>query len=38
LADKLDDEGKVKVMIEVTFTPTGGDANSESKRLRLKEK
>jgi Tol biopolymer transport system component len=35
-AGKLEDEGKAKVSVEVTFTPTGGDANTQSKTVKLK--
>ena len=35
-ADKLEDGGKVKVSLEITFTPIGGDAKSETKNLKLK--
>lgn len=31
-------KGKVKVQATVTFTPTGGDANSQPKMIRLKRK
>lgn len=37
-ADKLHEDGKVKVTAEVTFTPTGGAANTESKKVTLKDK
>jgi hypothetical protein len=32
---KLNQAGKASVAPKVTFTPTGGDANSESRKLRL---
>jgi hypothetical protein len=32
---KLADAGKVKVNASVTFTPTGGDPNTQSERVRL---
>ena len=38
VAKKLDDKGKATVNVEVTFTPTGGEANSESAKVKLKEK
>ena len=34
--EKLADRGKVKVKLEVTFTPTGGDPNTETKKGKLK--
>ena len=34
--EKLADLGKVKVKLEVTFTPTGGDPNTETKKGKLK--
>jgi hypothetical protein len=37
VADKLEDKGKAKVELEITFTPTGGDPNSDSKSVTLKE-
>jgi hypothetical protein len=33
---KLADLGKVKIKLEVTFTPTGGDPNTETKNGKLK--
>jgi hypothetical protein len=38
LADKLDDKGKAKVKLAVTFTPTGGESNTKSKKVTLKQK
>jgi hypothetical protein len=35
-AEKLEDEGKAKVSVEVTFTPTGGDPKSQTKAVKLK--
>jgi hypothetical protein len=32
---KLNEKGRVKVRAEVTFTPDGGEPNTESKRLKL---
>ena len=32
----LDRKGEAKVVARVTYTPTGGDPNTESKRLTLK--
>jgi streptogramin lyase len=32
---KLQDSGKVKVEVEVTYTPTGGTPNTEDKKLKL---
>jgi hypothetical protein len=37
-ADKLEDKGSAKVSLELTFTPDGGDSNSESKGVKLKLK
>jgi hypothetical protein len=34
---KLNEEGKVKVKPNVTFTPTGGDPSTQSRRLKLKK-
>ena len=34
-ADKLDDDGRVRVKPRVTFTPDGGDPKSKSKKLKL---
>jgi hypothetical protein len=34
--EKLVDRGKVKVKLKVTFTPTGGDPNTETKKGKLK--
>ena len=33
---KLNETGKVKVKVKVTFTPTGGAPNTESKKVKLK--
>jgi hypothetical protein len=33
---KLNKKGKAKVKAEVTYTPTGGEPNTRSKRIRLK--
>ena len=33
---KLNQTGKVKVKAEVTYTPTGGEPNTESKKVTLK--
>jgi hypothetical protein len=38
LHDKLKDKGKAKASVQVTFTPTGGDPNTQSKRVKLKLK
>jgi hypothetical protein len=35
---KLDEAGKVKVNLAVTYTPTGGRANTQSVKLKLKKK
>ncbi len=35
---KLNNTGKVKVSAQVSFTPTGGDKDSESQPLKLKKK
>ena len=35
---KLKKNGKVKVTVEVTFTPNGGQPNTETKQVTLKEK
>jgi hypothetical protein len=35
---KLNDTGKVKVNPKITYTPTGGDPSTQSKRLKLKQK
>jgi hypothetical protein len=35
--DKLDSSGKVKVTVKVAFTPSGGDAATASKKLKLKK-
>jgi hypothetical protein len=32
---KLEQKGKAKVRADVTYTPTGGEANTESKKLKL---
>jgi hypothetical protein len=32
---KLNRKGKAKVRANVTFTPTGGDPNTESKKIKL---
>jgi stage V sporulation protein SpoVS len=34
---KLDELGKVKLALKVTFTPTGGAANAESTKVTLKK-
>jgi hypothetical protein len=34
--EKLADKGKVKVPVDVTFTPTGGDSATRSKTVKLK--
>ena len=34
--EKLADNGSVKVKLAVTFTPTGGDPNTETKKAKLK--
>ncbi len=38
IARKLDNTGKAVVSVDVTFTPTGGEANSESAKVNLKER
>ena len=38
LRDTLQDKGKAKASVDVTFTPTGGDANTQSKHVKLKLK
>ena len=38
LKEKLADKGKATASVEVTFTPTGGDANSVTKGVKLKLK
>ena len=35
---RLDDNGKVAVRPKITFTPTGGVANTETKKVRLRRK
>jgi hypothetical protein len=35
---KLADVGKVKVAVSITFTPTGGSANTQDRTLKLKRK
>ena len=35
---KLKKKGKAKVKIKVTFTPTGGDPNAQSKTIKLIKK
>jgi hypothetical protein len=35
---KLRKKGKAKVVAEVTYTPDGGDPNTQSKRIKLKRK
>jgi hypothetical protein len=35
---KLNETGKVKVMATITFTPTGGDPNAQSRKLKLKKR
>jgi 6-phosphogluconolactonase (cycloisomerase 2 family) len=37
-AKRLRKRGKVKVQPAVTFTPTGGEANTQSKRVKLRRK
>jgi streptogramin lyase len=32
---KLEEDGKAKVGLEVTYTPTGGDPNTKAKKLKL---
>lgn len=34
---KLNETGKVKVKPKITFTPTGGDPNTQSRKLKLKK-
>jgi hypothetical protein len=38
LKKKLKDKGQAKATVDVTFTPAGGDPNTESKRVKLKLK
>jgi hypothetical protein len=35
---KLKNTGKAKLKLTVTFTPTGGDANSHTKKITLRRK
>jgi Tol biopolymer transport system component len=35
---KLADRGKLKVSAQVTYTPTGGEPNTESKKVKLKRR
>ena len=35
---KLADEGSAKLRLSVTFTPSGGDPNTLSKKLKLKQR
>jgi len=35
---KLNDTGKVRVQTRITYTPTGGDPRTRSRKLRLKKK
>ena len=35
---KLNESGKVKVTPQITFTPIGGDPNTQSKKLKLKKR
>jgi hypothetical protein len=35
---KLNDTGKVKLNAAITFTPTGGDPNTQSRKVKLKKK
>ena len=36
--ENLNEEGKVKATPKVTFTPTGGDPNTQSRKLKLKKR
>jgi hypothetical protein len=36
--DRLEENGKVKVKPKVTFTPTGGDPSTQSRKLRLRKR
>ena len=35
---KLNETGKVKLNVAITFTPTGGDPSEQSLKVRLKKK
>jgi hypothetical protein len=35
---KLNETGKVKLNVAVTYTPTGGDPNTQSRKLKLKKR
>jgi hypothetical protein len=35
---KLNETGKVKLRVDVTYTPTGGDPSTQSKKLRLQKR
>ena len=35
---KLNDTGKVKLNVAITFTPTGGDPSTQSRKVKLKKK
>ena len=35
---KLNDKGKAKVTVEVTYTPDGGEPNTQSKKVKLKKR
>jgi hypothetical protein len=35
---KLNETGRVKIKPKITFTPTGGDPNTQSRALKLKKR
>ena len=35
---KLNEKGKIKINAQITFTPTGGTANSQTAKLKIKQK
>ena len=35
---KLNETGKVKLNVAVTYTPTGGDPNTQSTKVKLRKK
>jgi hypothetical protein len=36
--EKLEDTGRAKVKVKVTYTPTGGEPSNESKKVKLKQR
>ena len=35
---KLREKGKIKINAQITFTPTGGTANAQTAKLKIKQK